>query len=129
MNKKEFLSIIKSEVKDKDKPIRLVIRPKRGDRLKLGCGITLVTPADKRETIFISNAFSRKRPIMTVNQFIEQFPIENVYDNFSITAMINYFNGKSNGSLVLHELTDNDGMVIIENKNLVNILIYLEYIR
>lgn len=127
MNKKEFIKLICSSVEDRDKQIRLSIRPTRGDRIKILCGITLVTPADKLETIFISNMFSRKKLVLNVQQFIDQFPIEGIYDSFNITANISHFNGESNVSLILVKLNEINTS-IVENDKVVDIAVYIDNI-
>lgn len=130
MNKKEFIKFINSSVVDKEKQMRLIIKPTRGDKLRIECGITLVTPADKLKTIYISNGFSHsgKRNLLTVNQFIDQFPIESAYDTFSVTANVTGFNGRCNSSLLLQELTDNN-ICILQNNKLVQILVKVPYLQ
>lgn len=130
MNKKEFIKFINSSVVDKEKQMRLIIKPTIGNKLRVECGITLVTPADKLKTIYISNAFSYsgKRKLLTVNQFIDQFPIEGVYDAFSVTANVTGFNGKRNSSLILQELYDNN-ICLLQNNKLVQILVKVPYLQ
>lgn len=125
MNKKEFLSLIKSSVINKNKPMVMRVRPTKGDKVNIVCDITLITPADKVKIIFVSNSFSKRKDALTVYQFIEQFPIESVYDSFSIITFVSSFNGKANSSYWPQELNKSN-FYIKENDNNVELVILVK---